>query len=281
MISILLTTSRSRSGTSLGSTSTFLGSEWSHESSLPDDAVLRSCCITRWLVEMKVFMADMGESRGNSSLLASALSTVATSLSARSSVGSGAMSVRPKRCGSTMAGARKRWIRRPATTPSPELGKRASESVRSCMKMAVMLLPRPAETFWRISSRRHPQKKTRSLTLLWRLSCSVMSVGSISIVHPDALFLSTSSLRRKMTARRESSRNWLPTLARCIRRMRSDMLLRRNMVGASRVLATSISTHALMITSVRADRSMRRSTAASSLSPAASSAITSNIAERR
>mmetsp|Transcript_3607 Transcript_3607/g.8522 ORF Transcript_3607/g.8522 Transcript_3607/m.8522 type:complete len:281 (+) Transcript_3607:885-1727(+) len=63
--------------------------------------------------------------------------------------------------------------------------------------------------------------------------------------------------------------------------MRSDMLLRLNMVVASRVLATSISTHAFMICSVRAERSTRRRIAASRASPEASSGMTSNIAESR
>mmetsp|Transcript_10335 Transcript_10335/g.23629 ORF Transcript_10335/g.23629 Transcript_10335/m.23629 type:complete len:213 (+) Transcript_10335:1235-1873(+) len=67
----------------------------------------------------------------------------------------------------------------------------------------------------------------------------------------------------------------------CIFKIRSDMLFLRNMVVASNVLATSISTQAFMICSVLPDLSTSRRTAARSSSPSSSSGMTSNIADRR
>mmetsp|Transcript_49223 Transcript_49223/g.154477 ORF Transcript_49223/g.154477 Transcript_49223/m.154477 type:complete len:229 (+) Transcript_49223:1427-2113(+) len=84
-----------------------------------------------------------------------------------------------------------------------------------------------------------------------------------------------------MRGRKHSWRKVFPILDMCIFKIRNDILFLLNMVVASKVFATSISTQAFMICSVLPDLSTNRRTAAKSSSPSSSSGITSNIADRR
>mmetsp|Transcript_29320 Transcript_29320/g.77024 ORF Transcript_29320/g.77024 Transcript_29320/m.77024 type:complete len:238 (-) Transcript_29320:205-918(-) len=237
MISILLTMTRSRSGTSFSSTLTSLGSECCHESSLESDTatstlrMLRDCDSTSTLTHSS---GDRAAKRWSSPM---ARSTSARRRKARMTGGDGGCSMRPCCCGAWMAGAMKRTMKRPATTRRPLLGNRASDSSRSWWNSAHMFLG-TSPTLFLISSITAATCACIAMRLRCRSSFGVRRSVSSSNSSPLSASLSTASRILSSTPHSVDLRNSAPTLKRCALRSLSDILLRRNMVLASRVFAT-------------------------------------------